>query len=192
MLSTNGLQDWQAIQSGDEQAFERMFKGHYQSLCSFANSFLGDIDEAEEIVQQVFYSLWTKRNSIEVNSTLKSYLYKAVHNSSLNKIKQGKVRQLYADSYKANADVTTHSTTDIVQGKELEAIINDAIAELPEQCGIVFKMSRFGNLKYAEIANELGISVKTVENHMGKALKLMREKLSDYLHILLLFLILNQ
>lgn len=192
MLSTNGLQDWQAIQSGDEQAFERMFKGHYQSLCSFANSFLGDIDEAEEIVQQIFYSLWTKRNSIEVNSTLKSYLYKAVHNSSLNKIKQGKVRQLYADSYKANTDVTTHSTTDIVQGKELEAIINDAIAELPEQCGIVFKMSRFGNLKYAEIADELGISVKTVENHMGKALKLMREKLSDYLHVLLLFLILNQ
>jgi RNA polymerase sigma-70 factor (ECF subfamily) len=153
---------------------------------------LGDIDEAEEIVQQVFYSLWTKRESIEVNSTLKSYLYKAVHNSSLNKIKQGKVRQLYADSYKATANDTTYSTTDIVQGKELEAIINDAIAELPEQCGVVFKMSRFGNLKYAEIADELGISVKTVENHMGKALKLMREKLKDYLHVLIWFLIFNQ
>ena len=169
-----------------------MFKGHYQNLCSFANSFLGDIDEAEEIVQQVFYSLWTKRESIEVNSTLKSYLFKAVHNSSLNKIKQGKVRQLYADDYKSHANVTTHSTTDVVQGKELEAIINDAIAELPEQCGVVFKMSRFGNLKYAEIADELNISVKTVENHMGKALRLMRDKLKDYLHILIWFLIFNQ
>lgn len=191
-MGTNGIQDWQAIRNGDERAFEQMFKGHYQSLCSFANSFLGDIDEAEEIVQQVFYSLWAKRESIEVNSTLKSYLYKAVHNSSLNKIKQGKVRQLYADGYKATANVTTHSTTDIVQGKELEAIINDAIAELPEQCGVVFKMSRFGNLKYAEIADELNISVKTVENHMGKALKLMREKLKDYLHVLIWFLIFNQ
>jgi RNA polymerase sigma-70 factor (family 1) len=191
-LNTNGIQDWQAIRGGDERAFEQMFKGHYQSLCSFANSFLGDMDEAEEIVQQVFYSLWTKRESIEVNSTLKSYLFKAVHNSSLNKIKQGKVRQLYADDYKSHANVTTHSTTDVLQGKELEAIINDAIAELPEQCGVVFKMSRFGNLKYAEIADELNISVKTVENHMGKALRLMREKLSDYLHILIWFLIFNQ
>ncbi len=191
-MNTNGIQDWQAIRGGDERAFEQMFKGHYQSLCSFANSFLGDMDEAEEIVQQVFYSLWTKRESIEVNSTLKSYLFKAVHNSSLNKIKQGKVRQLYADDYKSHANVTTHSTTDVLQGKELEAIINDAIAELPEQCGVVFKMSRFGNLKYAEIADELNISVKTVENHMGKALRLMREKLSDYLHILIWFLIFNQ
>jgi RNA polymerase sigma-70 factor (ECF subfamily) len=99
---------------------------------------------------------------------------------------------MYADSYKATANNATHSTSDIVQGKELEAIINDAIAELPEQCGVVFKMSRFGNLKYAEIADELGISVKTVENHMGKALKLMREKLKDYLHVLIWFLIFNQ
>lgn len=191
-MNTNGIQDWQAIRGGDERAFEQMFKGHYQNLCSFANSFLDDMDEAEEIVQQVFYSLWTKRESIEVNSTLKSYLFKAVHNSSLNKIKQGKVRQLYADDYKSHANVTTHSTTDVLQGKELEAIINNAIAELPEQCGVVFKMSRFGNLKYAEIADELNISVKTVENHMGKALRLMRDKLKDYLHILIWFLIFNQ
>lgn len=149
------------------------------------------MDEAEEIVQQVFYSLWTKRESIDITSTLKSYLYKAVHNSSLNKIKQGKVRQMYAEHQKATAITETHSSSQILQGKELEALINNAIDELPEQCGIVFRMSRFGNMKYAEIADELNISVKTVENHMGKALKLMREKLKDYLHLIILLLLLN-
>ena len=149
------------------------------------------MDEAEEIVQQVFYSLWAKRGSLDINTTLKAYLFKAVHNSSLNKIKQGKVRQLYANNYKATANVETHTSGQLLQGKELEALINEAIAELPEQCGVVFKMSRFGNLKYAEIADELNISVKTVENHMGKALKLMRDKLKDYLHILIWVLLFN-
>jgi RNA polymerase sigma-70 factor, ECF subfamily len=190
-LGINAANDWQAIRNGDEKAFELMFKGHYQSLCNFACSFLGDMDEAEEIVQQVFYSLWAKRGSLDINTTLKAYLFKAVHNSSLNKIKQGKVRQLYANSYKATANVETHTSGQLLQGKELEGLINDAIAELPEQCGIVFKMSRFGNLKYAEIADELDISVKTVENHMGKALKLMRDKLKDYLHILIWVLLFN-
>lgn len=190
-MGTNGTIEWQAIQAGDEQVFEQVFKSHYAGLCNFANTFLGDMDEAEEIVQQVFYSLWAKRGSIDVNSTLKSYLFKAVHNSSLNKIKQGKVRQLYADDYKGHATVESHSASQLMQGKELEGLIHQAIDELPEQCGMVFKMSRFGNMKYAEIADELGISVKTVENHMGKALKLMRDKLKDYLHVLIWILLFN-
>ncbi len=190
-MSTTVAYDWHAIRNGDEKAFELMFKGHYKSLCNFACSFIGDMDEAEEIVQQVFYSLWAKRESIDITSTLKAYLFKAVHNSSLNKIKQGKVRHMYAEHQKATANVESPSSSQILQGKELEALINTAIDELPEQCGIVFRMSRFGNMKYSEIAEELDISVKTVENHMGKALKLMREKLKDYLHILILFLLLN-
>lgn len=190
-MSTNGATDWQAIRNGDEKAFELMFKSHYRSLCNFACSFLGDMDEAEEIVQQVFYTLWAKREGIDVTSTLKSYLFKAVHNSSLNKIKQGKVRQMHAEHVKHTESEESHSTTQILQGKELEKIINAAIDELPEQCCIVFRMSRFGNMKYQEIADELGISVKTVENHMGKALKLMREKLKDYLHLLILLMFLN-
>lgn len=190
-MSTNGASEWQAIRNGDEKAFELVFKSHYGSLCNFAKSFLGDMDDAEEVVQQVFYQLWTKREGIDITSTLKSYLFKAVHNSSLNKIKQGKVRQLYSDHVKATASEEVHSTTQLLQGKELEVIINNAIDELPEQCGAVFRMSRFGNMKYQEIADELGISVKTVENHMGKALKLMREKLKDYLQILILLMFLN-
>jgi RNA polymerase sigma-70 factor, ECF subfamily len=165
-----------ALRKGDKQVFEMIFRHYYQRLCNYAGTILNDMDEAEECVQQVFLTVWEKRESNAISTSVKSYLYRAVYNSSLNRIKHEKVKQLYAQTEKA------------LEQSELQQEIQKAIALLPEQCRMVFKLSRFEDMKYSEIATHLNISVKTVENHMGKALKLMREQLKDYLPILLLLM----
>ncbi len=183
---------WQSIQNGDKQVFEQVFKNYYQLLCNYACAKVNDMDEAEEIVQNTFYNIWNKREVLEVRTSLKSYLYRAVHNDCLNKIKHGKVRQMYAADYKATVSMGHEDASKQLHGKELSAMINKAIDSLPEQCGNVFKLSRFENMKYNEIAEYLDISVKTVENHMGKALRLLREQLKDYLPALIFLLNLNR
>lgn len=149
------------------------------------------MDEAEETVQNMFFNLWGKREQLEISS-VKAYCYRAVHNECLNKIKHGKIKMSYAEDYKKIADQKQDSPAKILHAKELSAQIQEAIESLPEQCQAVFRLSRFEHLKYSEIAEQLGISVKTVENHMGKALKLLREKLKDYLPLLIWLIFINE
>lgn len=174
-----------ALRAGNENVFEQMFRLHYQRLCNYAAGILNDMDEAEEVVQQMFLHIWEKRSEIEISLSLKSYLYRAVHNTCLNRLKQNKVRKLYADEQLQNTDEASEHTSHTILKTELEKQIHKAINTLPEQCRIVFKLSRIEEMKYAEIATHLGISIKTVENHMGKALKLMREQLKDYLPVIM-------
>lgn len=175
-----------ALQMGDERAMESLFRESYQRLCNYANTILNDIDESEEVVQQVFVQLWEKREKMEISTSVQSYLFKSVRNTCLNKIKHAKVRQIYAEEVTALAQ-QSEPATETTFHNELQSQIQAAIESLPEQCRLVFKLSRFEELKYSEIAEELGISVKTVENHMGKALRIMKEKLKDYLVVWLLF-----
>ena len=169
----------------DENAFEELFRSYYQPLCHSANLLLNDIDEAEETVQQVFINLWEKRAEMQIEISVKSYLYKAVRNTALNKIKFDKVRSRYAEEQEMLAG-TSEPATHLSSQNELQSLIKDAIESLPEQCRIIFKLSRFEEMKYSEIASHLGLSVKTIENQMGKALRIMREKLKDYLVIFLI------
>lgn len=180
-MQPNDQQYWHLISKGDKPAFEQAFRAYYRSLCNYAMPLIKDKDEAEEVVQNVFFNIWNKRESIQVTTSLKSYLYRAVHNDCLNKLKHVKVRTVYADDYRKSSAGSFESASDTLQTKELGMKINTAIDSLPEQCGNVFRLSRFENLKYGEIAERLEISVKTVENHMGKALKILREQLKDYL-----------
>lgn len=174
-----------ALHNGEEAAMESLFRSHYEGMCSYANTFLNDIDESEEVVQQLFVQLWEKRASLKITNSIQSYLYRAVRNTSLNKIKHGKVRQLYAEEISSMVQQSEPSSSITLQ-KELQEQINKAIDGLPEQCKLIFKMSRFEELKYAEIATQLGLSIKTIENQMGKALRIMREKLKDYLVIFII------
>jgi RNA polymerase sigma-70 factor, ECF subfamily len=176
----------EAIREGDETAFEMIFKEHYQALCRYANSFLSDKDEAEEVVQSAFLGIWEKRGSITVTLSLKAYLYQAIRNRCLNVIKHEKVKQAHAQHEAVMSVKYYEPTSEAVLSNELEQKIYVAMQALPEQCRLVFKLSRFEQLKYQEIADQLNISVKTVENQIGKALKIMREQLRDYLPILLL------
>ena len=172
----------------DEAAFEQVFKTHFKRLHAYAFTILRDEVEAEEMVQQVFFKLWERNENLSLTGSVSSYLYRAVHNESLNYIKHQKVRsnhQLHV-AYSMKNEVE-HPAKKIIAG-ELEKKIHTALNELPEQCRTIFQMSRFDELKYREIADKLGISVKTVENQMGKALKLLREKLVDFLIFILLFI----
>ena len=172
----------------DETAFEQVFKTHFKRLHAYAFTILRDEVEAEEIVQQVFFKLWERNENLSLSGSVSAYLYRAVHNESLNYLKHQKVRsnhQLHV-AYSMKNEVE-HPAKKVMAG-ELEKKIHTALNELPEQCRTIFQMSRFDELKYREIADKLGISIKTVENHMGKALKLLREKLVDFLIFILLFI----
>ena len=172
----------------DETAFEQVFKTHFKRLHAYAFTILRDEVEAEEMVQQVFFKLWERNENLSLTGSVSAYLYRAVHNESLNYLKHQKVRsnhQLHV-AYSMKNEVEHPAKK--VMASELEKKIHSALNELPEQCRTIFQMSRFDELKYREIADKLGISVKTVENQMGKALKLLREKLVDFLIFILLFI----
>ena len=189
LLSGQELAD--ALHQGDKEVFGEVFKTYYERLCNYANSMLNNMDEAEEMVQGTFLTLWEKRDAIDIHTSVKSYLYQAVHNQSLNRIKHYKVRQIHTSYILNSADDSVDSGNEKVIADELETKINEAVSSLPEQCRKVFQMSRFENLTYAEISQQLNISVKTIENHMGKALRIMREKLKDYLPLLVWLLFRN-
>jgi RNA polymerase sigma-70 factor, ECF subfamily len=178
----------ETLQLGNESAFEMIFRTYYQPLCRYAYSFLQDKEEAEEVVQASFITVWEKRNNIAIETSLKSYLYRMVRNSCLNVIKHEKVKQQHVAHELAVSEVAYESVAHKIQAAELEIRITEAMKTLPEQCRLVFQLSRFEELKYQEIADQLQISVKTVENHMGKALKLMRVQLKDYLPLFLIFM----
>jgi RNA polymerase sigma-70 factor (ECF subfamily) len=177
-----------ALRNGDERVFETIFRSYYERLCAYANTILKDPDEAEEMVQQTFTVLWEKRETIEVQSSVKAYLYKAVYNSSLNRIKHQKVKQAHREYYEYQGEELDYSPDNQMVGKELQLQINQAVEQMPDQCRKVFELSRFENLTYAEIAEQMNLSIKTVEKHKMKALQILRENLKDYLP-LLLFLI---
>ena len=178
----------ETLWQGNESAYEMIFRTYYQPLCRYAYSFLQDKEEAEEVVQAAFITLWEKKNALAIETSLKSYLYRMIRNSCLNVIKHAKVKQQHVARELAVAEVSHESVSQKVHAAELEEKITEAMKTLPEQCRLVFQLSRFEELKYQEIADQLQISIKTVENHMGKALKLMRLQLKDYLPLFLLFM----
>ena len=174
----------QALYSADTEAvFEEIFKSHFKRLHAYAFTILKDEDEAEEVVQNVFVKLWEKKERISEMQSVNAYLYRAVYNESLNLLKHEKVKASYRSFAMSNNSEMDNSAND-TKLHELEGRLNKALEELPEQCRTIFQMSRFEELKYREIADRLGLSVKTVENQMGKALKLMRVKLADLLPVL--------
>jgi len=173
----------------DDAVFERLFKEHFKALHAYANVMLRDEILAEEMVQNVFLKLWEKRDDVSVEISVKAYLYKMVHNACLNHFKHSKTKARYEDYATHNMAGESDNATKQLELRELEERISEAMNDLPQQCRLIFQMSRFEELKYKEIAEQLGLSIKTVENQMGKALKLMRARLADFLPILFLWLI---
>lgn len=148
-------------------------------LVSYAFRFLDTMEESEEVVQEVFVKFWDKCDSLAEDSSIKSYLYRSVHNTCLNQLKHEKVR----DNYRSYVINFMESTEEIMLEEEgttesWDTIMN-AINDLPPRCSEIFKLSRLEGLKYQEIADHLEISIKTVEVQMGKALKVLRESLLD-------------
>lgn len=187
-MNLSDQQQLKPLAEGDINAFEMLFRTYYKPLCNYAYTFTQDKDEAEEIVQSTFLSVWEKQSSIQIQTTIKPYLYAMVRNACLNVIKHEKIKQKHVTEELALGEEAYESVTQVVHTSELEKQIHKAMEKLPEQCRLVFKLSRFEELKYAEIATQLNISIKTVENQMGKALKIMRDQLKDYLPLLIVLM----
>jgi RNA polymerase sigma-70 factor (ECF subfamily) len=177
-----------ALSEGDITQFEMLFRTYYQPLCHYAYTFLQDREDAEEIVQSTFLLVWERRETLSIRTSVKPYLYAMVRNACLNVLKHNKVKERHAGEEIATADTSHDAVMHAITSNELEHRIRLALEALPDQCRIVFKLSRFEELRYSEIAEQLNISIKTVENHMGKALRIMREQLKDYLPLVFVFL----
>ncbi|MEP2509543.1 MAG: RNA polymerase sigma-70 factor [Reichenbachiella sp.] len=166
------------IDLSSEGDFEEVFKTYYQQLAAFAFQYVGSYEIAEELVQDVFTNVWIKSDQIEIRTAIKSYLYGAVRNASLNFLKHKKIERRYEKQEQNKVD---SFETNFLELDELQIEINNALNQLPEKCRQIFEMSRFEEKKYKEIADELSLSIKTVENQMGRALKVMRTALSRHL-----------
>lgn len=169
----------QEIRSGNRNAFEQFFRVHYQALCGFACSYVKDADQAEEVVQEAFVNFWEKREELAVDRSLKSYFYTSVRNKCLNYLKHLKVRAEYEKQELLDQKVTAPVDED--DDQQLSNKLNQAMETLPERCKEVFTLAKVNGWKYQEIADALGISIKTVENQMTKALKLLRVELKALL-----------
>ena len=167
----------------DEASFEGIFRQYYGPLTGFARQYVEDGETAEEIVQETFANIWAKLDQTSIRTTVKSYLYGAVRNACLNHLKHKQVVFKHAN-YERQRGVDSFSV-DFLEFDELEEKVRAAFDKLPPKCREVFELSRFEELKYQEIADQLDLSVKTVERHMGKALKIFREELGQYLPIFL-------
>ncbi|SHJ55241.1 RNA polymerase sigma-70 factor, ECF subfamily [Tangfeifania diversioriginum] len=174
------------LQNGDEKAFSELFDQYYSALCLFANKYLCDMDLSRSLVQQVFIDLWTKREKITVTSSVKSYLYTTVKNRCIDVFRKTKATTEISESVE---NLNQIPFRDLIEEAELNDRINASINQLPEKCREIFLLCRFEGLKYSEIAEKLGISIKTVEMQMGIALKKLRDSLSDYQMINLLVFI---
>ncbi len=179
------------IVEGDEMAFEGLFKSFFAELTIYATRFVEDRENAEEIVQDIFFNLWNNRLKLNINTSIKAYLYTTVRNTCLNLIKHKKVESKYREYFSRQLHEDELQPEDWMDGNELQEKITATIEKLPPERKKVFVMSRFDNLKYKEIAEKLDISVKTVENQMGKALKFLREELKEFLPLLIFLLMKN-
>lgn len=175
------------IEIKDKEAYESLFRTWYEPLCRYAYSILKDTFESEDAVQKVFYELWDDRFNVDISTSVKSYLYRAVHNTCLNRIKQMKVHAAHNMQIVAGEDRIHDEVYEKIVGQELSYSIEVAIAELPPRCREVFQLSRFEMLSYKEIAQRLDISPNTVENQIAKALKLLRENLKEFIPAILLY-----
>lgn len=165
------------IKDGDEDAFNKAFDLYYPRLCFFADNILHDFDLSRSVVQQVFVDMWIKHESLNIFFSLKSYLFQAVKNETLDILKHRRVENKYLESFQGKEEPIWFQ--DQIEVAELNDKINSAIQELPPRCQNIFMLCRFEELKYSEIAERLNISVKTVEMQISIALKKIRQELSD-------------
>ena len=166
-----------------------LFKEYYQMLVIFANKYLYDIEASKELVQDLFVYIYEKREKIEINSSLKSYLFRSVHNRSLNLINSEKIRNKYAEHISRTIDLDENTIEKQMNHSELEHAIYRAIGDLPPKCRDIFKLNRFEGMSNSEIAEKLKLSKRTVETQISKALKILRVKLEPYSAALILIFI---
>lgn len=183
--------------NGEELAFKEAFYQFYPGLLKFAESYLHDSYLAENMVQDAFIILWEKRKNLDIQSNVKAFLVTVIKNKSINQIEKSKNRLIIDNTInqmavrEADLNISTLRSLNPEElfTEEIMRIVEKAIQDLPEQTREVFKMSRYQGLSNQDIANKLDITAKGVEYHISRSLKILRTKLSDYLHLLFFLLI---
>lgn len=168
------------LPTSDGVAMELMFRKYYAYLCQTVARVLKDEHTAEDLAQEVLFEVWKKRTDINVNTSLRAYLRRAAVNKTLNHIRDRKIRWDDEDKLTSMASKMAEVSKDL-EGQDLEKTIHLAIDQLPERCRLVFTLSRFEDMSNQQIADALSISIKTVENQMTKALKMLKEAIGPFL-----------
>ena len=185
-MSTESSENFASLlQSGDENAFQAIFHEFYVPVCKAVQRFVKDKGIVEDLAQDIFVRLWERREQINITSSLGAYLHRMAVNEALGYLRKQKKFQSN-DIEDQDFEANEHSFDEVMVGKELKDNITAAISQLPPRCQTVFKLSRYEQMSYKQIGEKLDISVKTVENQMGKALKIMRGLLQNYLHWMVL------
>lgn len=172
-----------AVQRGDQKAFDTLFRRYYPMLCAYGHRFV-ELEDAEEIVEDSLLWIWENRETLVIDSSLNSYLFKIVYRRALNKLAHIDATQR-ADTRFYEEMQEMLQDTDYYQIEELAKRIEDAVAALPESYREAFVMHRFRDMSYKEIAETLGVSPKTIDYRIQQALKQLRVDLKDYLPLLL-------
>ena len=187
-MSDNDNYLFDKLRNGDEAAFKVIYNKYVPRLYYFIHEYIAQVDIVENIVQNTLLTLWDKKATLALDTNLSAYLYTVAKNNCLNVLRDLRYTNKIFDSHdmgalelKANSDALASLDTSSLTFQEIEKIINSTLEQLPPQCRQVFLFSRFEDKKYKEIASELNISVKAVEGHISKSLKLFRSNLKDYL-----------
>lgn len=178
-----------SLNKGDEDFYRTLFDALQPALVRYATEYVIDTDMASNIVQEAFLKLWEKRKQIKVGTVLNAYLYKSVRNNCLNYLRHLKVADKYAGQLNAvslNYEALKDKSAERLLEAEIMERLQKAVEKMTPQCRNVFVLSRFEGKSYKEIAQELNIAEKTVENQMGKALKVARNELQEFLPITIL------
>lgn len=178
-------QDFIAVARDDRNAFERLFRRYYRLLCDYGRSILGDRELAEDVVQEVFIYFWNNREVIHIQMSVKAYLYTAVRHGALNVLKKQLIERKHNPQLTEFVEFLQTSEYSDEEQEEINRI-RQVMTELPKQCLKVFSMSAVDGKKYQEIADELDISINTVKTHISKAYRLIREKTSGDMPLVLL------
>ena len=187
MADKSEIQNFSSLQEGSHEAFDYFFEKYYIPLFVYAKKIVSDAYVSEEIVQQMFIDLWENKGRINIHTSVKSYLFRSIHNDCLDFVRRSKNgTKDRLESLQSFQEPNIEFYDTLIES-EFEKIMEHTFSELPEQCRIIFFLNRFEGLSYKEIALKQSISIKTVENQIGKALKIIREKLQSYFVVLMAF-----
>ena len=167
------------LKAGDEMAISLLYQKYWQPLYLSSFNILRDQQICEDIIQDIFITVWNKRREIEIKSSLKAYLFASVRYEVFRQIRHGAVREDIFEN--VHERLQTPAEYGNIEHKELAGQIKAAVDVLPEKCRQVFKLSREEQLSHKEIAHQLHISTKTVENHLNKALRQLRNALTYFI-----------
>lgn len=168
-----------ALKQDSKDAFSLLFQAYYTDLVLFCGNFINDKNVSEDIVQSIFLKLWNDRKKIKIETSLKSYLLKAVRNSCVDEFRHQEIVRQYGTEYESSI-LNSYDTENYVLYSDLHNHLNQALQQIPEWYRRAFEMNRFEGLKYKEIAEKLNVSERTVEVRVGKALELLRKNLKDF------------